>query len=124
MSLDIYLEGKTTKEKCTCHCGNDHEREVTEEFFEANITHNLIAMAEEARIYKVVWRPEENGIEKAAQLIEPLECAISAMKADPPRFERHNSPNGWGLYKDFLPWLEQYLSACKKYPEATVRASR
>ena len=125
MSLNVYLEGKTTTEKCECpHCWNEHERAVTEQFFDANITHNLNAMAEEAGIYGVVWRPEENGIEKASQLIEPLECAISAMKADPTRFEKHNSLNGWGLYKNFVPWLEKYLAACRQCPDAAVRVSR
>jgi hypothetical protein len=34
--------------------------------FERNITHNLNRMADEAGIYGVIWRPEENGIETAA----------------------------------------------------------
>jgi hypothetical protein len=46
------------------------------------------------------------------------------MKADPPRFEKHNAPNGWGLYEHFLPWLETYLAACEKMPDAKVSASR
>jgi len=89
-----------------------------------NITHNLGKMAEEAGIYDVVWRPEENGIETAAQLIKPLSKAIKEMKKDPERFKTFNSENGWGLYKHFLPWLEEYLEACIDHPEATVSASR
>jgi len=92
--------------------------------YDANITHNLGAMAEEAGIYKACWRPEEIGITKAAQLIEPLRNGIAQMKADPARFEKHNSPNGWGLYKNFLPWLERYLEACEANPDADVSVSR
>lgn len=92
--------------------------------YKANITHNLIKMAYEARIYEVCWRPEEVGITKAAQLIEPLRNAITQMKADPARFEKHDSPNGWGLYKNFLPWLERYLKACEANPDADVSVSR
>lgn len=125
MSLDVYLEGPAERHKCFCpRCGNDHEYDEASQYYNANITHNLGAMADEAGIYGIVWRPEENGITKAVQLIEPLQKAIEEMEADPPRFEKHNASNGWGLYKHFLPWLRQYLSACKEYPDATVRASR
>ena len=107
MSLDVYLE-----EVRPCAV------------FDANITHNLNRMAEAAGIYGVVWRPEENGIETAADLIEPLKAGIAAMKADPERFRQFDAPNGWGKYRDFLPWLEQYLAACEEHPAAAVRASR
>jgi hypothetical protein len=107
VSLDVYL---TKVQPCTV--------------FDANITHNLNRMAEEAGIYKHCWRPEEIGITHARQLIEPLRTAIETMKADPPRFERHNATNGWGLYKNFLPWLEKYLAACEEHPDAEVSVSR
>jgi hypothetical protein len=113
MSLDVDLECNPCP-----HCGRSGEG------FSANITHNLRAMAEEAGIYGIVWRPEENGITCARQLIGPLRMAIAEMWADPARFKKHNAPNGWGLYKHFLPWLEQYLAACEQMPDATVRASR
>jgi len=113
MSLDVYLEPK----KCP-HCGR------ADEGFSANITHNLAGMADEAGIYGIVWRPEENGITTARQLIEPLRKAIADMKADPARFKKHNAPNRWGLYENFLPWLENYLQACEAMPDAAVRVSR
>ena len=114
MSLDVYL----TSPKCPT-CGHSET-----EYFSANITHNLGAMAREAGIYDACWRPEEIGITKASQLIEPLRNGIAQMKADQARFEKHNSPNGWGLYKNFLPWLERYLEACEANPDADVSASR
>jgi hypothetical protein len=92
--------------------------------YDSNITHNLNKMADEAGIYGIVWRPEENGVEKAGQLIEPLRAAIAAMKADRARFEKHNAPNGWGMYEHFVPFLEKYLAACEQYPDAEVRACR
>jgi hypothetical protein len=113
MSLDVYLE----KNKCEC-CGR------AEEGYSANITHNLGKMANEAGIYEACWRPEEIGVTKAKQLIEPLRAGIEMMKDDPDRFKKHDSPNGWGLYVDFLPWLERYLEACIEMPEATVSVSR
>lgn len=114
MSLDVYLNGAA----CSA-CNREGES-----FFSANITHNLNRMADEAGIYQVVWRPEENGITTASQLIEPLRAGIAAMKADRPRFEAFNASNGWGLYEHFLPWLERYLEACEEHPTALVSASR
>ena len=94
------------------------------EVYSANITHNLCAMAEEAGIYMHLWRPEEIGLTKAGELIEPLRAGLELMKADPARFEKHNSPNGWGLYKNFVPFVEKYLAACEENPGATIWVSR
>jgi hypothetical protein len=113
MSLDVTLSNNPC-----AHCGR------SDEGYSANITHNLNAMADEAGIYCVVWRPEENGITTARQLIEPLRVAIAKMKADPERFKKHNAANGWGLYEHFLPWLEEYLAACEASPDAMVSVSR
>lgn len=118
MSLDIYLG---TPDRCP-GCGHD----LGESFaiHSQNITHNLGRMAEEAGLYGPLWRPEENAIVRAADLIAPLEKGIAAMRLDPPRFEALNSKNGWGLYENFLPWLERLLEACRDRPDSFVRASR
>jgi len=92
--------------------------------FDANITHNLGTMAEEAGIYKHLWRPEEINIKNAGELIEPLEKGLNLMKADPERFKQFNAENGWGLYKHFVPWVEKYLEACKENPKALISSSR
>lgn len=107
MSLDVYLTAM---------------RPV--DVYEANITHNLDDMAEEAGIYKHLWRPEELGITKACELIQPLRDGLALMVSDPPRFQKHNAPNGWGLYEHFVPFVRKYLAACEEYPDATVRVSR
>lgn len=125
MSLDVYLNGKTYNVPCTCReCGHEHEREKTENFFSANITHNLGDMADAAGIYKHLWRPDEIGITKAAQLIEPLRVGLALMKDDPKRFKKFDAKNGWGLYVHFIPWIENYLAACESYPDATIEVSR
>lgn len=125
MSLDVYLSGPTTTVTCTCReCGHEHTRESTEGAYWSNITHNLNRMAREAGIYEVVWRPEEVGVTHARQLIEPLRGGIARLKADPAHFEQFNSSNGWGLYINFVPWLEQYLAACEANPDAEVSVSR
>jgi|SRR6476620_2308570 len=95
-----------------------------DEVFSANITHNLGKMAQEAGIYQHLWRPDELGITKARELIEPLRNNIDLMEREPERFKAFDSPNGWGLYIHFMPWLHRYLAACEEYPDATVSVSR
>lgn len=107
MSLDVYL----TKVMPT-------------DVYWANITHNLNKMADAAGIYKHLWRPDEIGITKAAQLIEPLREGLALLKSDPEKFEQYNSSNGWGLYEHFVPFVEKYLAACEEHPDADVKVSR
>lgn len=92
--------------------------------FDANITHNLNHMADEAGIYKALWRPEEIGIEIAAQLIDPLRAGLSLLKSDPERFRKLNPSNGWGTYEGLVRFVQKYLEACEAYPTAKVRVSR
>ncbi len=107
MSLDVYLTATVP----TC-------------VFDANITHNLSGMANEAGIYKHVWRPEEVGVKTAADLIEPLRAGITLMENNPTRFMAFDADNGWGRYDQFVPWLKKYLAACEENPTATVEVSR
>jgi hypothetical protein len=89
-----------------------------------NITHNLSGMAHELNIYELLWHPEKNRIKTARQLINPLRVAIAEMEEDPARFKAYSSPNGWGTYEDFLPWLKEVLKSCEEHPKAGVRADR
>lgn len=107
MSLDLYLE-----------------RVQLTTVFDANITHNLASMADKAGIYGCLWRPEENGIETAAQVAVLLRKAIADMKDRPDYYRQFEASNGWGLYDNFVPWCERVLAACEEFPDATVRASR
>lgn len=125
MSLDVTLYGEESEVTCRCsECGNEHVHKKREKLYSSNITHNLGAMAEEAGIYMHLWRPEEIRITKASQLIEPLRTGLELVKSDPERFKKHDAANGWGTYEHFVPWLKEYLEACVKHPEATVRADR
>lgn len=114
MSLDVYLCGP----KCE-HCGRGPDT-----LYSANITHNLNSMAEAAGIYGACWRPETIGITKASQLIEPLRAGLAWLRANPVDARKHDAKNGWGVYEHFVPWVEKYLAACERYPDAEVSVSR
>lgn len=107
MSLDVYLTNA------------DGTR-----VYSTNITHNLNKMADAAGIYECLWRPEEHGITRARQIIEPLEKGLTRMVLNKNEFEAYNAPNGWGKWSDFIWWCADYLQACRDNPDALVNVSR
>lgn len=140
MSLDVYL---SRKRWISYDEGKTHTEE-NEGVYSANITHNLGEMASQAGIYEALWRPHrlraeydiaegnyeaeykfEDGVTiKASEIILLLEKGLEDLKAKPEYFQQFDSPNGWGLYVHFVPFVEKYLEACKEYPEAIVEVSR
>lgn len=107
MSLDVYL---TTM--------------LPTAVFSKNITHNLNKMAEEAGLYQHLWRPEELGITKAAELVTPLAEGLIRLRKDPDRFRALNPANGWGSYEGLVEFVQKYLQACIDNPDADVEVSR
>lgn len=104
MSLDFYL--------------TQDEQEV----FSRNITHNLGKMASEAGIYKVLWHPTENGFIQAKDCIPVLSAGLIELVTNKAKYEQFNSPNGWGMYEHFIPFVTEVLTACSEHPEAYVKA--
>ena len=98
--------------------------ENDETVYRANITHNLNTMAKAAGIYECLWRPDETNISKAKQLIEPLQMGLNQLKNDRATFKKFNPANNWGTYELLVEFVENYLKACKQYPESEVRVSR
>ena len=133
MSLDVYLKNNSCP-----HCGR------SDEGYWANITHNLCKMAEEAGIYEALWRPhrlkpeydvpdedykaewafEDQCTVLANEIITPIEKGLQDLKARPDHFKQFDASNGWGTYEQFVPWVEEYLNACKLSPNAKVEVRR
>lgn len=149
MSLDVYLhepalrgesigsgifirEGGQTKEISReewdrLNPGREPVRAVIEDngdVYWNNITHNLGRMAREAGLYDALWRPGEHGMQKASQLIAPLDVGLKRLKAAPETFRAFNPENGWGSYEGLVAFAESYLDACRSYPDADVKVSR
>jgi hypothetical protein len=103
---------------------DDTGEEFVSEVFSANITHNLNKMAMAVDIYVPLWRPEEKGFTKAEDIIEIVETGLAELKANPKKYKEYDSDNGWGLYINFVPWVENVLKACKEYPKAIIDVSR
>ena len=96
----------------------------TNEVYARNITHNLGRMASAAGIYKHLWRPDELGITKAHELIEPLDIGLTLLRDKPEEFRKHDPENGWGDYDGLVAFVESYLAACREFPDAAVHVSR
>lgn len=139
MSLDVEL---IRKRWISYDEGKTHEEE-DKIVYSANITHNLNKMATAAGLYEALWRPyllkteidfgddyqaewefEESQTILAKELIPAIENGLKALKADPEGYKKFDSPNGWGVYANFVPFVENYLNACKEYPEAIVKTDR
>ena len=118
MSLDVWLIEGTA---CP-HCGEVIDGGIP--VFEWNITHNLNTMADKADIYKALWRPEELNITQAWDLIDLLQSGLSSLLNFPDYYEKFNPENGWGDYQGLVRFVENYLKACRKYPNARIRVSR
>jgi len=100
------------------------EETESDEVFHANITHNLGTMAVWADLYEWLWRPDEVGVAKAQELIEPLRRGLDALVADPDKFKQYNPENGWGNYEGLVDFVKRCLEACEENPEAKVEVSR
>lgn len=127
MSLDITL----------------HDKEDNT-FYDANITHNLNVMADKAGIYEALWRPhrlkdgyniseddhvaeyefERNSTTYAKEIIPIIEKGLMDLVSRPSYFKEFNSSNGWGTYKNFVPFVSEYLEALKANPESIVKTDR
>lgn len=120
MGLDVYLN----KERYVSYDKGNTFTEDNEQVYWGNITHNLGGMAGEAGIYEALWRPEELDKTKAGEIVDLLETGLADLKARPEYFQKFDSPNGWGMYEHFVPFVEKYLGACKEYPDAVIEVSR
>lgn len=111
MSLDIYLHGADCE-----HCGRGGET-----LYDANITHNLTPMWRKAGVYDALYMSKGH---KAAEYIEVLERGVADFQANYDEYRKLDSPNGWGLAKHALPFLEQTAAAFKANPTAIVHVSK
>jgi hypothetical protein len=117
MSLDVSL---IQTEQCP-NCGHEIKGD---QVYDANITHNLNKMAEEAGIYQALWYPDEINCKYAKDIIPLLKSGLKKLLAEPDHYKTFDSPNGWGTYVHFVPFVQKYLEACNKYPNAIIEVNR
>lgn len=119
MSLDVYLYRK----------GFKHFDDGSTELFEdcvcdLNITHTLNKMAKELGVYEYLWKPDEIGVTRAWELIDPLEIALDKMDSDPNKYREFEPSNGWGSFEGLKGFIKAYLNKCKEFPNSLIEVSR
>jgi len=116
MSLDFMAT--RTEGFCKC-CGREPEY-----ILDVNITHNLNTMAEEAGLYKALWRPDEQGWKQLKDIIPILEKGLKDLKDRPEHYKTFNPENGWGTYKYFVYFVEKILECGRENSEAFIEINR
>lgn len=115
MSLDFKLYA-------LCDTGGKEPRHHS--VVDLNITHNLSTMADKAGIYDCLWRPDENEITRATDLISPLEAGIKKLESDPEKYKAMNPENGWGCREGLLLFAKHILESAKDNPSALISVCR
>lgn len=90
---------------------------------ELNITHNLAPMAKALGIYTYLWHPEKKNLVFAHELTNIIDDAIIEMKSNPDKYKTYDSANGWGVYDDFLNFLEKLRIASIQFPDSRIQIS-
>jgi len=91
------------------------------ELFSANYTHNGIPMWRKAGVYEALY---ESAGKRAGEFVEALQKGVADFTANYAEYEKLNSPNGWGLAKHALPFLQDVAAAFSANPEAIIHVSR
>ena len=137
LDIDLVKKGWFTRDKVNFE-------ETSETVYDCNITHNLGEMAGEAGIYEALWRPYRLAADYtdfgddydaemefagkqtivALDIIPHIRIGLLRLKSNPDHYKKFNSPNGWGTYEHFVPFVENYLNALLENPHAIVQVSR
>lgn len=63
-------------------------------------------------------------LQEALRMQQNLVWLEAFGKESPERFKRFNPDNRWGTYEELVNFVQEYLNACRQWPEAEVRVSR
>jgi hypothetical protein len=93
-----------------------------EQIHTQNITHNLQPMWHKAGIYDALY--ESEGQVVTDLYVDRIRRAVQEMETNFNDYQKLDSPNGWGLARNALPWLQRWLAACRANPGATIHVSK
>lgn len=92
--------------------------------YKSSISNDLSSMADAAGVYRHIWRPEGLGIIKASELVAPLNEGLRVLRANKERFKCFEPKHKRDTYEDLTNFIEHYIKASIKYPDATIEIER
>ena len=117
MGVDIKLIGSLEIIECRCsECGNVHEREHGEKFYDGYLTHNLAPMAKACGLYDIFWSEHKQTF--AEEMLPQLKAGYLMLISNPVRFKKYNPENGFGSYDGFVEMLHGFIKICEENPKA------
>jgi hypothetical protein len=121
MGIDINIRRSITCPHCHGELNEDMDglESLDPVILSTGLTHNLIPMARELGLFKLLWRDDVDG-RQAGSLISTISDARDTMLANSKSLKLLDSPNGWGTYEGFLQMIEDLLATCKEHPSATI----
>ena len=94
---------------------------VTEVVVDMNITHNLGKMWQAAGIYEALYLSEGKT---AKEILPTLKEGLAKMIANPEKYHALSAGNGWGTYRQAVPWLIELIEQFELYPDGKVWVCR
>ena len=92
--------------------------------FSANITRNLVPMADACGLFPALWHPESLAADPTGEyalaydLIGPIEAGLGQLHAN--EYADLEPANGWGSRTVLLKAATDLLVMCRLYPNAEV----
>lgn len=81
-------------------------------------------MAARLGVYEALWRPDENGFEKADDIKRLVQAALWNFENLYEELKALEPSNGWGTVEDFKAFLVKVEDACWEHPQALIEVSR
>ena len=89
-------------------------------FFVSRIDEDISVLARTAGVYDALFLPERINAEYARQLIGPIFTGLTVLNGSREFLRESRDEGGKAAYDAFVPWLEKYLSALRKFPGALI----
>ena len=88
--------------------------------YSTKLSRNLCEIATNVGLYRYLWKPNAVGIRAAKELIKPITSGLDKLKDQEETYINSEDEKVKNAYKEFIPLLENYLRACKMFPNSFV----
>lgn len=116
MSIDDWNE---LIPRCIPSLAQIHRMMEVREVFHDHAPSSLAKMAKECGLYSPLWEP---GDVRVGGLIDYIAGGLRFLKSAPGKFRTFEPDDSFGDYETLVAFTERVLEACRKYPDAFIKA--